>query len=127
MIAKLRLLERVRARALDRRRADQARATIACAEADAAHAAAVTAFETTLARPVVVIDIEQANAGIESAGLQIERAERVREQMRQRTAAAGLAWHRADQSLARARAERVADKQRDEQREHDELATRRTK
>lgn len=127
MIAKLKRLERVRARVLDRTRADQARATIACDEAEAARIAALAAFETTLAQPVTIVDIEQAGASIEAAAVVVKRTELAREQARRRSAAAGLAWHRADQSLIRARTERTAEKLREEQREHDELATRRTK
>lgn len=127
MIARLRRLERVRARQLDRARADHVRATVACERADEDRRAAIAGFDAQVGQPLVVADLEDAYAHIDQCGAQLVRAHAVQERTRERTAAAGNAWNRADQALAHARAERIAKRLRDEQREHDELAARRSK
>ncbi|HWB79110.1 MAG TPA: hypothetical protein VG755_29320 [Nannocystaceae bacterium] len=127
MIPRLRRLERVRARQLDHARADHVRATVACERAEDDRRAAIAGFDAQVGKPLAVTDLEDAYARIDQCGAQVVRAQAVQERTRVRTAAAGNAWNRADQALAHARAERMAKRLREEQREHDELSARRSK
>lgn len=127
MIARLRRLERVRARQLDHARADHVRATVACERADEERRAAIAGFDAQVGRPLAVTELEDAYAHIDECADALARAQAVQARTRECTAAAGNAWNRADQALAHARAERAAKRMRDEQRDHDELAARRSK
>jgi hypothetical protein len=127
VIARLRRLERVRARQLDRARADHVHASVACERAAEEKQAAIAGLDAHIGRPVAVVDLEHAYVRIDESDKQLARAHTIQQRTRERTAAAGNAWNRADQALAHARAERDATKRRDEQREHDELAARRSK
>ena len=124
MIAKLRRLERVRARQLDRARADHVRQGLACERAAADQRAAIAGFDGLVGRAIDLLELETAGARIDAAREAVQRNAAAHEQTRQRAAATGKAWSRADQALVHARAEREAEKRRDEQREHDELAGR---
>lgn len=127
MIARLRRLERVRARQLDHARADHVRASAEHERSAQDRRAAIAGLDAQIGRTVTLDDLENAYASIAQSEQQLARAHTVQERMRERTATAGKAWNRAEQALVRARAERDASKRRDEQREHDELASRRSK
>ncbi len=127
MIAKLRRLERLRARQLDRARAEHVRQGVACERAADEQRAAITGFDGLVGRAIDLLELESAGARIDAAHDAVQRNAAAHEATRQSAAATGQAWSRAEQALAHARAEREAEKRKDEQREHDELAGRRSR